>query len=262
MQHTPAGLVRKLRNAPRLWLFLDYDGTLADFAPTPDHVEPRSDVVHLVSRLAQQPDLRVTIVSGRRLRHVEDLVPVPGIILAGTYGIELRLPDGEHVDRVTYQQVRPTLDTIKPHWSDLLAGHEGFYLEDKGWALAIHARFAASDTEADRVLAAASQIAGQVADEDLFRRLGGHRFLEIGPRQAHKGLTIDYLWKQYAWPDALPVYIGDDDKDEEAFGVVQARGGIAIVVGGAERKTVADHRLEAPADTRRWLGALLELRAG
>ena len=28
----------RLAQAERLWLFLDYDDTLADFAPTPEHV--------------------------------------------------------------------------------------------------------------------------------------------------------------------------------------------------------------------------------
>jgi len=53
--------------------------------------------------------------------------------------------------------------------------------------------------------------------------LGGHKFLEIGPTLAHKGRTVDYLLDRYPWPGALPIYLGDDDKDEKAFGVI-ARG--------------------------------------
>ena len=40
----------RLGQAERLWLFLDYDDTLADFAPTPEHVYPDADLVALITR--------------------------------------------------------------------------------------------------------------------------------------------------------------------------------------------------------------------
>jgi trehalose 6-phosphate phosphatase len=246
--------------AERLWLFLDYDGTLADFAPTPDYVEPDPELVALLRRLARHPRLRVAVVSGRRLGHVQKLVPVPGIVLAGTYGVQIQTPEGQQIDRLAYEAIRPTLDALKPRWQRLLAGREGFYLEDKGWALAVHARFA-DETAAGDVLAAARRLAVE-AKEDTppgkFRLLGGHKFLEIGPRLAHKGCTVAYILDQYPWPGALPLYLGDDDKDEEAFGIVKARGGLAILVAHGPRETEADRRLGSPEAARRWLAALLD----
>jgi len=215
----------RLAQAERLWLFLDYDGTLADFAPTPEHVNPDPQLIGLLTKLARHPRIRMAVISGRRLSHVEALVPVPGIFLAGTYGIELRTPEGRRINRVKYDAVRPTLDTLKPHWEQVIADREGFFLEDKGWALALHARFADED-EAEEVLAAARSVATGAARSGPLRLLGGHKFLEIGPTLAHKGQTVDYLLDRYPWPGALPVYLGDDDKDEEAFDVIKARGGI------------------------------------
>jgi mannosylglucosylglycerate synthase len=253
--HIPAQIEERITQAERLWLFLDYDGTLADFAPTPEHVSPDPALIELLIKLSRHPRIRTAVISGRRLSHVEKLTPVPGMLLAGTYGIELRLPDGEYVERVAYDEIRPLLEEIKPRWEQLIAGREGFFLEDKDWALAIHAKFAA-DEEAEEVLSAAREMATEAADAEVFRVLGGHKFLEIGPRLAHKGRTVDYLLESYAWPGALPLYVGDDDKDEEAFGAIQARGGIAIVVSEEPRDTKADGRLEAPRVTRRWLEAL------
>ncbi len=257
----------------RLWLFLDYDGTLAELAPTPECVEPSRELVGLLGRLVRDPRLRVAIISGRRLSHVQTLVPVPGILLAGTYGIELQTPVGQRIDRLEYALVRPSLDAIKPQWAGLIAGLEGFFLEDKGWSLALHARFA-DPSEAEAVLTTARCVAmaaqgtgaqppgpvaptGEPASSQLFRLLGGHRFLEIGPRLAHKGRTVEYLLGRWPWPGAQLLYLGDDDKDEEAFDVIQAHGGLAIVVTQEPRETQADYRLESPEDTRRWLGELL-----
>jgi trehalose 6-phosphate phosphatase len=252
----------RLAQAERLWLFLDYDGTLTGFAPTPEQINPDPELVDLIERLARDPHLRVAVVSGRQLSHVQKLVPVPGVLLAGTYGIELQTFEGVRVDRLNDDRLRPTLEALKPRWAALIAGRPGFFLEDKGWALALHARFAAED-EAERVLADARRLAGAAldrADPEMFRLLGGHKFLEIGPRLAHKGLTVAYLLDRYPWPGALPLYLGDDDKDEEAFGVVRARGGVAVVVASEPRETGADMRLESPQAARRWLETLLDAR--
>ena len=246
----------RLGQAERLWLFLDYDGTLANFAPTPDHVDPDPELIELLTRLARHPLIRMAVISGRRLSHVEALVPVPGIFLAGTYGIELRTSEGERINRVEYEAVRPTLDALKPHWEQVIADRKGFFLEDKDWALALHARFADED-EAEEALTAARSVATEVMPSELFRLLGGHKFLEIGPKLAHKGQTVDYLLDQYPWSGALPVYLGDDDKDEEAFGAIKSREGIAILVASEPHKTRADCRLESPQAARHWLETLL-----
>ncbi|MGD8598942.1 MAG: trehalose-phosphatase, partial [Anaerolineae bacterium] len=130
--HSREWVAARLAEFERLRLFLDYDGTLADFAPTPEHVEPDPELLELLSQLAQRPYLRVAVVSGRRLKHIQQLVPTPGILLAGTYGIELQLPDGERLDRLDYGAIRPILDALKPQWAALLDGRDGFFLEDKG----------------------------------------------------------------------------------------------------------------------------------
>jgi trehalose 6-phosphate phosphatase len=256
--HAAEDVTTRIRQAQRLRLFLDYDGTLADFAPTPEDVDPEPEVIQLLRTLAEHPCIRPAVISGRRLGHVEKLLPVQDVVLAGTYGIELRLPDGERVDRVPYEDLRPVLAEIKPRWEELLAEQDGFFLEDKGWTLAIHARYAA-DSRAAIGLKKARRIAmGAVerSSSELFRVLGGHKFLEIGPALAHKGKTVEHLLDRHPWPNALPLYVGDDDKDEEAFGVIHAHGGIAIRVCEEPCETQADGLLESPQDVRRWLAQI------
>lgn len=255
MLSVPEQITQRLSRVERLWLFLDYDGTLAELAPTPDHVAPDPEVIDLLTGLARHPRVQVAVISGRRLSHVEELVPVTGILLAGTYGIELRTSEGERIDRLAYDAVRPVLDDLKPRWSELIVGREGFFLEDKGWALALHARLAEED-EAKAVLVAARRRATDGVPQGLFRLLGGHKFLEVGPRLAHKGRTVEYLFGHCLWSGALPIYLGDDDKDEEAFGVIQERDGVAVLVAREPRDTKADFRLESPYAARHWLATL------
>lgn len=243
--------------AEKVYLFLDYDGTLADFAPNPDLIKVDYKLVHLLENLAKNPNLRIAIVSGRRLKHIRDLLPVPGILIAGTYGIELVTSAGERIEREAFSAVRPVLEALKPRWEALLAEHEGFYLEDKGWALAIHAR-TADDHLAEQILGAARQAAEELQAvpapvKTQFRLLGGHKFQEIGPGIADKGKSVDYILENFPFPGALPVYLGDDDKDERAFAVVKGRGGLAGLVAKEPRQTLADFRLPSPLAARAWL---------
>ena len=241
--------------AAPLWLFLDYDGTLAAFSHTPADVRPVRSVIGLMNRLAAHPQIRVAVISGRRLNQVEKLLPVDGIWLAGTYGIELRLPGGIHRDRLSFPDIRRWIQQVKPIWETLLIDRKGFYLEDKGWSLAIHARRA--QPEAARVvLAAAQETAEELAASTSFRVLGGDRFLEIAPELAHKGEAVRYLLETNPWPGAMLLFIGDDDKDEEAFGEIQDRGGVAIRVCRRPCQSQADGQLKSPQAVRRWLNYL------
>jgi trehalose 6-phosphate phosphatase len=257
MDCTPQQLADRALEAGRVWLFLDYDGTLAEFAPTPDHVTPDREVIELVTRLAQLETMRVAVISGRRLNQIQALLPVPHVLLAGTYGVELQLPNGERYERIALDEVRPTLDQIKPRWIQLITGQQGYFLEDKGWSLALHARFA-NEAEADDILAQARLLASDLLTPDRFRLLGGQRFLEVAPRAINKGETVGYILDQFAWPGALPVYLGDDDKDEEAFAAIKARHGLALVVAAQPRPTQANCRLDSPASVRRWLHELVK----
>lgn len=247
---------RRLETEARLWLFLDYDGTLADFASTPDTILPDKDLVELLSSLSQLPRFRLAVVSGRRLAHIRKLLPIPGVWLAGTYGIEILSPKGTLIHLQDYETIRRQLEDFKPEWEHLLSYTPDIYLEDKGWSLAIHAK-QAEDQAAERILADARRLAAQmVKDNPLFRILGGHKFLEVCPELANKGHTVRYLLEKDPFEGSLPVYVGDDDKDEEAFAEINRSGGVAIVVTQEPRSTQAVCRLDNPQQVRSWLKQL------
>lgn len=246
----------RIRQAPIVRLFLDYDGTLADFAPNPDVVLPDPAVQELLAGLVRTPNLFPAVISGRRLAHMRSLLPVEGVLLAGTYGVEIWLPDDELRTRADYNAIRPVLERLAERWQPLLAGRERFYLEDKDWALAIHAGRAPA-AEAEPVLRAAHAELERLQPGEDFRILGGHQFLELAPRAAHKGLAVGWVLANQSPEDAFPVYIGDDDKDEEAFEVIAARGGAATKVGSEGAPTRASHRLPNPAAVQEWLKSLI-----
>jgi trehalose 6-phosphate phosphatase len=250
--YDPQRTVERIDHAERLQLYLDYDGTLADFANSPDDVLPDDEVIQIMSELNANPALQISVVSGRRLSQIRKLIPVEGILLAGTYGVEMLTPEGNIVHRLEYEQVRPNLEVLKPQWEGCISSRKGFYLEDKGWSLAIHARFA-EEIEAEMVLEEARKTAQNWIDAGQFHILGGNKFIEVAPEIANKGDTVAYLMQHYSSEGAISVYVGDDDKDEEAFTVVNAHGGVTILVAHEPRATYASCRLDSPHSVRNWL---------
>lgn len=241
--------------AERLWLFLDYDGTLVEFTRSPDILKPDSKLIGLIRRLAEKKRLRLAIVSGRRLKDIQTLLPVDGIYIAGTYGIEVQTPEGERIHREDYALIRPYLDSLKPNWEEIINGRKGFFLEDKGWALAVHARFAA-EKEATRVISSLQQTLDQDLITSEYRLIKRQKFLELGSAKAHKGKTVSFLLNSFPIPGARLVYIGDDDNDAEAFETIHAFGGAAISVAqyfGYIRSTGGDYVMKSPKAVRKWL---------
>jgi len=254
-----ADLLQWALAAQKLWLFLDYDGTLENFSPVLNQVQPNPVVIDLVAQLAKNPLLRLAVISGRRLQDLKILLPVPGIFLAGVYGVEIQTPTQERINRLDYQTVRPWLEVIKPRWEKLISKNGNIFLEDKGWTLALH-RSQADGRAAERVLHSARSLALESLPSDRFRILGGRTYLEIAPVQAHKGETVSFLLHHYPSPATRLLYIGDDDKDLEAFETVHSVDGIAVLVSDPASPHVypdVDYLMGSPQDVRRWLRGLL-----
>ncbi len=240
-----------LARGGHLTLFLDYDGTLVPIAPTPAEAMPDSGLIALLTRLAERAAIRTVVISGRPLSDLRRMLPVHALILGGLYGVEMQI--GERtLMRGAGDGARDRLDHIREGWRKLSAGLQGFLVEDKGQAVALHARWADAE-QAGHVLAAARSMAVDLIDDESFRILDGDRYVEIAPRAADKGQTIDWLLSEYPVDNDLPVEFGDDNKDEIGFAVTQRRGGLAIGVGHRYELPNVDARLAGPDEVRQWL---------
>lgn len=244
-----------LQKGGPLWLFLDYDGTLVPYAPTPEQALPDAELMDLLARMGNNPRLRTVILSGRPLSSLQTMLPVPGILLAGLYGVEIELPGQGVTRRADPAGVRKIVEDVKAAWGQLVDGRPGYLVEDKGMSVALHSRLA-DPSEAGEILPRAQAVLSDKAGAE-FRVMGGDRFLEIAPSVAHKGEAVDWLIYHVELPDALPVYFGDDDKDEEAYAVIRRHGGIPIIVGPREPNSQAFVRLAGPAQARQWLKLIL-----
>jgi trehalose-phosphatase len=250
-------LLERLTPQKELVLFLDYDGTLDGFAPTPDDIFPNPAVITLMKNLVSNPQIQPTILSGRKLAHLRALLPVPHLTLAGTYGLEIQTPDGTLIEQEAYNVIRPTIDRIKPVWQQLIQRDAAFFLEDKGWSLAIHAKFV-DPALSLQVLTEALHSAQPLIDQERFQIIIDDQFLEAAPLLANKGSAVLFMVTRFGYEDMQYLYIGDDEKDELGMKAVQGLGGFAIKAANPTVKTTANWHLENPQTVRAFLNELAE----
>lgn len=65
---------RYIGNTYKLALLLDYDGTLAPLAPHPDLAILPVETKNVLERLANMSDVYISIISGRNVHNVKEMV--------------------------------------------------------------------------------------------------------------------------------------------------------------------------------------------
>jgi trehalose 6-phosphate phosphatase len=236
------------RSRRRVGLFLDVDGTLLDLAPRPDEVVVPARVATILARLQIVLGGALCLVSGRTIRQIDALFTPLKLPCAGVHGAERR----DHLGRMHYlaPHARRQLDTARMELSRFVALEAGLLLEDKRTSLAVHFRerpeLAAT---VERRLEEALSQAGEG-----FRIQAGVLVREIVPAHAHKGNAVEAFLTEPAFVGRMPVFVGDDLTDLDAFATVERHGGRAIAVG---MRVTATWRLPAPSAVSDWLEFLV-----
>jgi trehalose 6-phosphate phosphatase len=91
------------------------------------------------------------------------------------------------------------------------------------------------------------------------RRMDGKKVYELLPDiDWNKGKAVLWLLETLGLEgrNVLPIYIGDDRTDEDAFRALEKRG-VAILVGEQPQVTAANYRLNKPEEVERFLGELI-----
>jgi trehalose 6-phosphate phosphatase len=227
--------------ADRHALFLDFDGTLAELAPTPDSVRVAPELIPTLAALSATLDGALAVVSGRRIADLDHFLSPLRPALAAEHGAQLRFADG-HEQRAEPPDLAEVLDAARR----LAAVHEGLLVEQKSAAVALHYRAAPHLGELCH-----DTLDSAVAARPGLQLLHGKFVLEVKPAGIDKGSAIARLMASAPFAGRQPVFAGDDVTDEAGFAWVQAAGGVAIKVG--EGPTLALHACESPAQVREWL---------
>ena len=235
--------------AERRWAyFLDVDGTLLDFASTPDGAQVGAGTLALLRRLHDATGGAVALISGRALRDVERLFAGLTLAVAGQHGLEGRDADGT----VTWMvEPGPMHDDLKRQLQAFVTENPSLILEDKGVSFAVHYR--AAPQLDDLVRRRLESIHARL--DATYVVAPGKQVLEIRPVGATKGDAIRVFMRITPFEGRLPVFVGDDVTDEAGFAMVNDRGGHSVKVGDGE--SIARWRLTDTAAVAEWLETAL-----
>ncbi|MCY1072871.1 trehalose-phosphatase [Archangium lansingense] len=264
MREVPLALARweelsRRLEGRRVALFLDYDGTLTPIVPNPE--DARLSEAMRTTLVALARHYPVAIVSGRDLPVLKGFVGLEGVFYAGSHGFDIEGPGGRSFQLEEGKALLPELDAAERELAAGFAGIPGARLERKRFSVAVHWRHVEEvrAAEVERVVDAV------LARHPRLRKGGGKKVFEVQPAlDWHKGRAVHWLLRALGLEggDVLPVFLGDDLTDEDAFQVLEGRG-LGLVVRGEEvRPTAADFALRDVEEVRQFLERLITRTGG
>lgn len=227
-------------------LFLDLDGTLAPFQPTPDAVGPEPERNDRLRRLADRLNGRMAVVSGRSIADLDRILDGAVATLAGIHGLQMRSGTG-----LRAAAVHPRLNNAVAELEAFAGRFPEVRIETKPLSVAIHYRGNPGVEPVAKVFA-----------DDLAQRTGlklqhGAMVAEFLTPGGDKGAAIGAFMDELPFAGSTPLFVGDDLTDEDGFRAVRRWGGWGVLVGPS-RSTFARYRLASEAAVHAWLEAGLQ----
>ncbi|MBR9976626.1 MAG: trehalose-phosphatase [Bacteroidetes bacterium] len=234
-------------------LFLDYDGTLTPIVSDPDDALLPDTNKALLEKLAHR--IPVGVITGRDRRDIKGKMGISSIIYAGSHGFDITGPDGLEMQYEEGRKMLPALDEAEKSLTDALKDVDGSQVERKKYAIAVHYRNV-EDKDIEEVEKAVQEALQRHTNLKEGR---GKKVIELKPDlDWHKGHALTWLMEALELDAStyIPVFIGDDITDEDAFETIQ-NDGVGIIVGTHGDVTAAAYRLRNTNDVTRLLDRLL-----
>ncbi len=230
-----------------IFIFLDYDGTLTPIVESPDKAILSEDMHSMIIKLKEI--MPVAIVTGRSLNNIMDILKMKDIIYAGNHGAEIW--DGKKlVMGKQLSESKKALEKIVRELKEVLSFVQGVIVEDKGITASIHFRMVAS-----KDICKMHNIFWAIADgyKGLFSITSGKKVFEIRPHDIwNKGDAVKWIWENFA-NNRIPIYLGDDLTDEDAFKVIKGKG-IGISIGKSKEAEFYLRTQEEVKKLLQWIG--------
>jgi trehalose 6-phosphate phosphatase len=244
----------------RVAVFLDYDGTLTPIVDRPQDAVISDSMRQVVRELAHR--CTVCVVSGRDRAVVQGLMGVNDLVVAGSHGFDIWSPGGGAIEREQGSDFAGLLADVTARLRARVASVNGALVEPKKTSVAVHYRLV-DERERPRIEAIVDAEVG--ARRDALRLMAGKMVYEIQPKlEWDKGRAVLYLLEALGLDgeDVLPLYVGDDLTDEDAFRALSGRGMGILVADPADREiagrgTAADFILLDTQEVERFLDALV-----
>lgn len=247
-------IAERLRGSD-LVIFLDYDGTLAPVASVPSQPVLSERMRSTLQRLAQL--CPVALVSGRDIRDLKRRVDLQDLIYLASGGLEAIGPGGRYV-HLSEEDLVPLLNHVDRDLRYAIGDIRGALVERRRFSVALHHRLV-DPKEMPRLRAVFDDVARWHPELKVVK---GKRALELrADLEWDRGKAVELVVNTLQLKSALPVYIGDDRADEEAFEAIGERG-VTVLVTEKPRETAAQYVLSDFEEVQQFLEQVIEMLEG
>jgi trehalose 6-phosphate phosphatase len=215
--NTLDNLKKRINHSEKIFMFLDYDGTLSGIRKDPLSAFLSKSKIKLLKKISNNKNIVLTIVSGRT---IDNLISVSGINfldkinLAGIHGAQILLKN--KYELLKKSSICKLIKSIKKEIENLLISQPCFKLEDKVISLAIHYRNCSKNSL--KFIPKIKDIINFYAENNPIKIMMMKRVIEIIPLNIDKGQVIEVIKKKEGFTEnSLVICIGDDLTDEYLF---------------------------------------------
>ncbi|CAI0546682.1 unnamed protein product [Linum tenue] len=266
----------KVAKGKKIVVFLDYDGTLSPIVDDPNSAFMSDEMRAAVREVAKC--FPTAIISGRSREKVKEFVQLSNVYYAGSHGMDIMAPPrpvkscegntptvvmDKKGTEVLFQPAKSFLPAIQKILTELeeeTAKIKGAMVEDNRFCVSVHFRHVKDEVKHHHLLV--KKLSVQKQNSSLINSKA--QVMEIRPTiEWDKGHAVEYFLETLGLSnsDVLPVYIGEDRTDEDAFKVIQRRGqGYPIIVTSIPKDTKASYSLIDPSEVLTFLLRLARWR--
>lgn len=262
----------------RIALFLDYDGTLSPIVDDPDCAFMSDAMRGVVRKVSKH--FPTAIISGRSRDKVYEFVGLTELYYAGSHGMDIVGPvrqsiydDNRNCVRSTDEQGKevnlfqpageflPMIDEVLRSLFECTKDIVGVKVESNKFCVSVHYR----NVEEKNWKIVAQCVNDVLKDYPRLRLTHGRKVLEVRPViDWDKGKAVTFLLDSLGLSncdDVLPIYVGDDRTDEDAFKVLrEGHQGYGILVSSVPKESNAFYSLRDPSEVMEFLKSLVTLR--
>ncbi|KAK6155854.1 hypothetical protein DH2020_010102 [Rehmannia glutinosa] len=255
----------------RIALFLDYDGTLSPIVDNPDHAFMSNAMRAAVKNVAKY--FPTAIISGRSRDKVYEFVGLTELYYAGSHGMDIMGPvrpsstDYKNCIRSTdkqgkevnlFQPASEFLPMIDEVYNCLGLLCNTSFREIYSFSIVKMFSCESSIQVFKSLVEITKDIVGANVENNKFcvsvhYRNVDEKVLEVRPvLNWHKGKAVEFLLESLGLmncDDVLPIYVGDDRTDEDAFKVLrEGNRGYGIIVSSVPKESNAFYSLRDPLE--------------